>query len=203
MRISPMTQARLLLLTALYSFLFFPLLPTWAQGEKPQEGAAPSYNVEKGDTLWDIADQELGDPLLWPKLWIGNPALINPDRIYPGDRLRLAPEVVVPMAPAVPIPEAPPPIEEVIPAVPIPEAPPPAVEVTPEVPSEVQPAVVEEPILEKAPPVEKPKAWYQKGWVWTVVGVVIGGIIAAIALQDEDDKEKVPTGSVTVIGPEP
>lgn len=48
-----------------------------------------TYVVKRGDTLWDLSFEFLGDPFRWPELWHGNPAISNPDRIYPGDQLRI------------------------------------------------------------------------------------------------------------------
>lgn len=54
-----------------------------AEGEAPEE-----YNVETGDTLFDICDQLLDEPSYWPKLWALNPEIKNPHFIYPGMMLR-------------------------------------------------------------------------------------------------------------------
>jgi hypothetical protein len=43
--------------------------------------------IIKGDTLWDISDSELNEPMLWPRLWHVNPQVENPDLIYPGTRI--------------------------------------------------------------------------------------------------------------------
>jgi hypothetical protein len=45
--------------------------------------------VRKGDTLWGISGDQLGDSRFWPRLWSYNPQLQNPHWIYPGDQLRL------------------------------------------------------------------------------------------------------------------
>ena len=45
------------------------------------------YTVVVGDTLWDISAKFLKSPWNWHKLWHGNPQIVNPDLIYPGDTL--------------------------------------------------------------------------------------------------------------------
>jgi LysM repeat protein len=46
--------------------------------------------VVKGDTLWDIAERELGDATRWPELWSENQDQIdNPDLIFPGQVLTI------------------------------------------------------------------------------------------------------------------
>ena len=37
------------------------------------------YIVKKGDTLWDIAEKELGNPQKWHKLWYYNYHTIGDD----------------------------------------------------------------------------------------------------------------------------
>ncbi len=55
----------------------------------PQKMDIKDYKVVEGDTLWDIAARELKDPFLWPKIWKENPEIKNPDRIYPGQMIRI------------------------------------------------------------------------------------------------------------------
>jgi hypothetical protein len=49
------------------------------------------HTVASGDTLWDISDAYLGTPWVWPSLWQDNPAVPNPHRIFPGDKLWISP----------------------------------------------------------------------------------------------------------------
>jgi hypothetical protein len=49
------------------------------------------YTVKEGDTLWGICAGFFGDPYVWPQVWSYNPKITNPNWIYPGDYIRLAP----------------------------------------------------------------------------------------------------------------
>lgn len=53
--------------------------------------SAPSADavvVNRGDSLWKIAQRELGDGSLWTALWQANPEIADPNLIYPGQALR-------------------------------------------------------------------------------------------------------------------
>ena len=94
-----------------------------------ESAAAADYTVEPGDTLWDIADEQLGDPTAWPEIWErnagddmgGGRTFDDPNLILPGWELDLTdaqpadPEPVVaeavdaqPEAPVPPLSDPPP-----------------------------------------------------------------------------------------------
>ncbi|RMG82882.1 MAG: peptidoglycan-binding protein LysM [Bacteroidetes bacterium] len=53
---------------------------------------AQFHEVKKGDTLSKIAKQYYGDPMKYPVIFEANkPLLKDPDRIYPGQVLRIPP----------------------------------------------------------------------------------------------------------------
>ncbi len=49
--------------------------------------------IERGDTLWDLAERFLGNPYLWPQIWERNSYILDAHWIYPGDPLVLGIEV--------------------------------------------------------------------------------------------------------------
>lgn len=82
--------------------------PADAAGPGSGQLAGDGLVVEAGDTLWDLADEHLGDPYAWPRLHEenrGDPqpdgdALEDPDLIQPGWTLDLPPP------PDAPVPSA-------------------------------------------------------------------------------------------------
>jgi hypothetical protein len=73
----------------------------WTPWDPPPAGP-DHYIIQKGDTLWDLAEEWLGDPYLWPQVWDENRYILDSHWIYPGDPL------VVPGRPTVVPPEGPP-----------------------------------------------------------------------------------------------
>ncbi len=54
--------------------------------------AAVFYTVKSGDTLSKIAKAHYGDPMKYPVIFEANkPMLKDPDKIYPGQALRIPP----------------------------------------------------------------------------------------------------------------
>jgi len=61
-----------------------------AGGEPPKPRV---HVVQPGETLWQIARSTVGDPTLWPALYLANRDQIkDPTRVYPGQRLAI-PEI--------------------------------------------------------------------------------------------------------------
>ena len=63
----------------------------WSAWDPPADVAegARIYEVQNGDTLWDLAAEFLGDPYLWPQIWERNSFIKDSHWIYPGDPLVL------------------------------------------------------------------------------------------------------------------
>jgi nucleoid-associated protein YgaU len=59
----------------------------------PAQGDARIHQVRPGESLWTIARLTVGDPTLWPALYLANRDQIkDPARVYPGQRLAV-PEI--------------------------------------------------------------------------------------------------------------
>ena len=56
----------------------------------PEPPPPTFYTIEKGDSLSKIAKEKYGDAGLWKKLFEANREVIeDPDKIYPGQRIRI------------------------------------------------------------------------------------------------------------------
>ncbi len=51
--------------------------------------APQRYEVQNGDTLWEISNRYLTEPWEWKSLWHANPQIKNPNRLYPGAIIEL------------------------------------------------------------------------------------------------------------------
>lgn len=62
--------------------------------EIEEEAMAQFHTVEKGDTLGKIAKEYYGNAMKYPVIFEANkPMLTHPDKIYPGQVLRIPPLV--------------------------------------------------------------------------------------------------------------
>ena len=59
------------------------------------QGTGRTHTVKRGDTLWDIAQQYLGDPFKWPEIYRRNTATVqDPNLIYPDQLIVIDGDVV-------------------------------------------------------------------------------------------------------------
>jgi LysM repeat protein len=68
----------------------------WSKNPFPRTVAAGArvHIVERGDTLWDLAQRYYTNPFLWPQIWDANKYIPNAHWIYPGD-----PVIIPPLTP--------------------------------------------------------------------------------------------------------
>ena len=127
----------------LFVLAFLSFSQMEASSLPPRQAAEDKVHiVVKGDTLWKLAAQYLGDPALWQLIWKANPQLTDPNRLVVGQKLAI---------PSPPQPPAPP--EEIVP----PEKPEreivppekPVEEVAPPPPRITRPPVVLEPVADQ------------------------------------------------------
>jgi hypothetical protein len=82
--------AALVLAIGLASTSGFAVASSEASGQvgyDAQGNAGHIHTVVSGDTLWDISSAYLNTPWVWPSIWNENPAVANPHRIFPGDKI--------------------------------------------------------------------------------------------------------------------
>lgn len=80
-----MRTGKLIGLLALLLFSVSVLAGDLLRSDHPER-----YEVQRGDTLWDISARFLREPWNWPAIWQANPEIENPHLIFPGDILRLS-----------------------------------------------------------------------------------------------------------------
>lgn len=81
MRRTTISRSRLGLLATLAAFA-----PAGVAAQNPA-----THTVQRGETLWALAQRYLGDPFLWPQIFRLNTDVVeDPHWIYPGEMLRLA-----------------------------------------------------------------------------------------------------------------
>lgn len=72
----------------------------WTPYDPPDPETFPPgaeiHIIVVGDTLWDLAEMYLEDPMLWPQVWDVNQYILDSHWIYPGDPILLpgAPTVI-------------------------------------------------------------------------------------------------------------
>ena len=56
----------------------------------PMKSGPRTYTVRRGESLSILSQRFTGDPMGWPKLWALNPDIPNPNRIRPGQVIRVS-----------------------------------------------------------------------------------------------------------------
>jgi hypothetical protein len=69
----------------------------WTPYNPPDPATFPPganvHIIQRGDTLWSLANRYYGSPYLWPQLWEANTYITDAHWIYPGDPLLISGEV--------------------------------------------------------------------------------------------------------------
>lgn len=89
--------SRLALISIVLGAIAAPSVAQQQAASRPQ-----TVVVQPGHTLWDLAEQYLGDPFLWPAIYRLNTDVVeDPHWIFPGEVLVLVPGAEAPEGPAV------------------------------------------------------------------------------------------------------
>ncbi len=84
----------------------------WTPYDPPDPESFPPgskvHIIVPGDTLWDLAEEHLQNPWLWPQIWDVNQYILDSHWIYPGDPILLpgAPTVIAEVPESMPEPAA-------------------------------------------------------------------------------------------------
>lgn len=62
-----------------------------AWNEIAGDKSGETYDVQKGDTLWDVSKRLFGNAYYWPKVWSLNSGIRNPHVVAPGQKLMFVP----------------------------------------------------------------------------------------------------------------
>lgn len=154
----------------------------------------PTYTVQRHDSLWAIAESQLGDPLRWRELWLlncnrdfGGVTFDDPNVIYSGWNLNL-PESAIPAPPPAAYESPAPPPTETAPVDPPPPDPPvPEQSTTTTAPTAVAPAptaasTAPAPLVAPARPADPSGAETADEGGMSLLAVFAGGSILATAL---------------------
>lgn len=75
------------------TYLKYNQAPTPESAWESAQGnnASGTYEIQKGDTLWDISDTLFGDSQFWPKIWsLNSGGIFNPHEITPEETLQFS-----------------------------------------------------------------------------------------------------------------
>ncbi len=77
------------LITGAFAVIAIAAAASDEAGSKIELESGIYYTVKRGDTLWDISNRYFNTHWRWPQIWSENQQIMNPHRIFPGERLRL------------------------------------------------------------------------------------------------------------------
>ena len=67
---------------------------------KSIQGLSNNYQLQYKDNLWDLSNKWFQNSLYWSKLWVANPKVENPHRIFQDHFLKLSPQAISQIAKA-------------------------------------------------------------------------------------------------------